>query len=120
MKELEKFDKLLNSKQTEQQVKKDNKKEHKLIGSLRPKQGHTLWQINEKTLEVKQAEYENTKTISWWEALTVYRGGKIIRKVVIEKDCVYISALNQENALKRYLENKGSATMGELKPIKFF
>lgn len=87
---------------TEVQVKKRQRQEYRLIGSMNHKSGHTLFSINTKTGEVKPAEFMTDDVITWEKAVNVYRGGSIPMKVLVEKDCVYIEALNKENAMKKY------------------
>jgi hypothetical protein len=93
----------------EQQVKKKQEKKFVLSHSIAPIAGHRLYEINTKTLEIKEASYRVEKYITWEQALYLIKEGVTNKKVIINKDCEYISALNKENALKRYLSNKGSA-----------
>lgn len=71
-----------------------------------PHVNHVLFEINEKTLEIKRAEFdvENTFQGSWtWKKGDPIAGHlSLIRR----EGCVYISALNKEAALKHY--KKGS------------
>jgi|GEM_PF-2914929 hypothetical protein len=57
---------------------------------LRP--GHRCFEVNEKTFETKEAQYE--RIVNFNEPDT--------RKIVIKENCVYINALNAPNALKVY------------------
>ena len=79
------------------EVKKDIQK--LFVGSLKPKKGHTLFEINikEKTIEI--AEFDETPTINYLDAMQ----GKYLakrNKVTKKENCIYISALNKKNALK--------------------
>jgi hypothetical protein len=105
---------LLKKQQIENVVTEKKQKELKQVGTIQPLEGHTLFEINTKTLEVCKAQYNKKEYLTWEEALTIHRGGKVKKEVLVKKDCVYISALNAENALERYLKNKGSA---ELKKV---
>lgn len=87
---------------TEIQQRKKQQQEYKLINSIRHNPGHTLFSINAVTGEIKEAAFEVEDTISWKNALLVAAGVGIPKKVVVEKDCAYIEALNKENALKKY------------------
>ena len=97
-------------------VKKKQEIQYEFIDTLKPKSGHTLYKIHKDTLEVRKAEFINKKTITFNEALSI-QNETIKDEVLIEQNYVYISALNPENALKRYKENKGSASIpkGKLK-----
>jgi len=64
----------------------DSKKPNK-VGELRPHKGHTVFQFNTVTgklsLAVVGVDENNKKSIK------------------VEKDCIYVSALNRKNALKK-------------------
>lgn len=112
MKELDSKDRLNEKTQIESVVQEQKQVEYRHESSLNPLKGHALWEINTKTLEVSKAKFIDEKTISWYEALKMI-GENYAEKVAIKLDCVYISALNKENAIKRYKEKKGSATRSE-------
>jgi hypothetical protein len=109
MKELEKQNKLIDKIQVENVVKKKQQQEFKYIDSIRPIAGHNLWEINTETLEIKLAEYKIEQYLTWEEAIKICQGGSTKKEVIMKMNCVYVSALNAENALKRYLSGKGSA-----------
>lgn len=97
------FFKFTDKERTEIQQKKKQQKEHKLIGSIRHHPGLTLFSVNIKTEEVKPAEFVKESLITWNQAVMQSKGkGNITRKIVVEKDCIYIEALNKGNALKKY------------------
>lgn len=73
--------------------KKEQQKEQKLIGSLRPHKNHILFSFNKKTFEIKKAVFEKVD-FKIGEA-------KPNRKVIIEKDCEYIPKLNMKSLLKK-------------------
>jgi hypothetical protein len=98
MKELETHLKLKDK--TELNIKKQQEVEYILEGTIKPKRGHIVWEINEETGEINPAEYKSD-TISFVKSLAVPS-----EKLVIKKDCVYIPALNIKNAKKKYLNNK--------------
>ena len=100
MKELETHFKLGNK--TELNVKKQQEIEHLLIGSIEPRIGHFVWELNEETGDIKKAEYKkDTVTFACLEGYHVPP-----KKLIINPDCIYIPALNAENAKKKYLKNK--------------
>ena len=87
---------------TEIQAKKKQRQEYKFIGNIRHQAGHILFSINTITGEIKQAEFQKEPIITWEQAKMVNDGVGLPRKVIIEKDCVYIEAMNEENAIKKY------------------
>lgn len=85
--------------QTEIQVKKQQEHRYKYIGSILHRPGHTLFSVNTRTGEIKPAKYIQEAVIENPNSRSV----RTRRKVVLEKDCVFIEALNEKNALKRYM-----------------
>lgn len=83
--------------------KKEEKVEAKLMGTIRPQNGQKVFEINEETGDCKVASYKSdTVKIS-------FKGNHAHDKLIINKDCVYIPALNVDNAKKKYLKNKNQA-----------
>lgn len=77
------------------QEKKDEKT---LLGRLSVLPGHKLFEINVDTQEVTEAEFNTMDVLDWNSAV----GKTVKNKSVIKKDrCLYISALNKKNALKK-------------------
>jgi len=111
MKEFKKLDKLINKQQVESIVKKQKEDEFKFDGTLKPKKGHTVYEINNKTLEVNIASYVKTKSISWKDALIGFNTGNYKKEIVIKKGFSYISALSKKSALERFKKNKGSSVI---------
>ena len=77
---------------------KQQKSELKLMGSIKPKNGHTLFKVDKKTLKVSKANFEgidvhfdNAKTRDTFKR----------KKVIIEQGFIYVSSLNEKNVLKR-------------------
>jgi hypothetical protein len=87
---------------TTQSVKKEKevKVELKLMGTIRPQKGQTVFEINEETGDCKPATYKSD-TVAY-----PVKGNKAPDKLILNKDCIYIPALNVENAKKKYLKNK--------------
>lgn len=112
MKELDNKDKINDKIQIESVVKKKKQIEYVLEESLIPLNGHSLFEINIKTLEIKEAEFIQDKTITMYEALKIIDGTDN-KEILLTPDCVYISALNKKNALIRFHKNKGSAGIGK-------
>ena len=82
-------------------AQKQIEKQHKLIQSLTPYKGHTLFEINCTTGEIVEPEYE-VEAIDFIAAAK----GNIAkrRKVIIKENCLYVSCLNKTNARKKYLD----------------
>lgn len=76
--------------------------ELKYVGTLKPKRGHRVYEINISTLEINEATYDEKTDF-------VLGNGKMKnskrKKLIMNKDCVYVSALNAKNAIKKI--NKG-------------
>lgn len=70
------------------------KKEIKYIGSQRPIPGLTLFSYNTSTGEIKKAPMKST-------AILVRNGVSFKKEVLIEKDCIYLQALNRKNLIKK-------------------
>jgi hypothetical protein len=109
MKELQTHSKINNQEKIELSVKKKNEVEYVLHGTLKPKKGHFIWEINEETGEVKKAEFKRTTAIF---------GASIPpQELLIKPDCVYIPALNAKNAKKKYLNNKEQSAYFSKPPL---
>lgn len=82
---------------------KEIAKQHKFFGSLNPKKGQTVWQMDLNTLEITPAKFEEVNFIATGEGKGVHK------KLVIKTDCIYNVALNMENAKRKFINrlNKG-------------
>lgn len=78
---------------TEQVQKKKN--EFHWVGEERRVKGHTLFCFNEVTKKIKVAPM-NQECMLGLDGSVIYK-----HNVTVEKDCVYIQALNQKNAIKK-------------------
>jgi len=104
--------------QIESIVKKKKDVEYKLVNSIKPLRGHKVWEINLTTMKINEASFVIRKNITWQQALRFIKNG-YSKDIKIQKNCVYISALNKHSALDRFAKDKGSATIpfSELKLI---
>lgn len=86
----------LNREQTEIVKLASIEKQKKLIGQIQLHRGHTLFEVNIKTGEIKEAVYEE-KLVEWRS------DGKVIKKksITIDKNCIYLGALNKKNLIKK-------------------
>ena len=81
---------------TEQVQKKKN--EFHWIGKVKRAKGHTLFCFNVVTKKLKVAPMKQ-------ECMLGFNGSVIYKNnVVVEKDCVYVQALNEKNARRKLIK----------------
>ena len=92
MKELKQLskDKVVITKQAQQE------KQQKLVGRIRPYKGHTLFEVNLGNGNVMEAKIE--------EPVADYLGRKLPKKVIVNKNCIYVSALNVKSLMKKLVK----------------
>ncbi len=83
-------------------IKKQQEIETVLQGTITPKNGHFVWEVNEETGEIKKAEYKQGTGFF----MRHYEYNAPNEKLVLQPNCVYIPALNPQNAKRKYLKNK--------------
>lgn len=88
----ESFDKIENVKQV------DIQKQNFLIGKFKPKKNHTLFEINPKERTILKAVFDEAPAIKFEDAMKGLKSAS--KKITKKPDCIYVSALNQQNALK--------------------
>lgn len=98
MKELQTHFELSVKDKIELSVKKKQEIEYVLEGSIKPMPGHFIWELNEETGEIRKAEFKKDTAI--------LLGALPPDELMVKPDCIYIPALNAENAKKKYLKNK--------------
>jgi len=76
-------------------------KEQKMIGRMKKKPGHTLFELDFNTGLIKPAEYESVNIV--YNPNTKLKSG-VSRKVIIRENCFYECALNMKNAQKRFMK----------------
>ncbi len=79
-------------------IQKDVEKKAELVGTLKPYKNHRVFEINNNTMAIQLARFEN--------ASYVFDKGVPNKKIIINKECTYVSAMNKNNALKKF--KKGS------------
>lgn len=79
---------------TEIEAVKPIKKELKLLGTIRPHKGHTMYQLNLAAGEISEAVFE--------EITASFKGGPVKRKLIVKQGFIYQSALNKKNAEKKF------------------
>lgn len=72
------------------------KHEFHLIRRQRKIPGHIMFSYNTETHELKVADVEHCKDVSF-----ITRKPLRSDKIVIEKNCIYFQSLNMQNAIKR-------------------
>lgn len=76
---------------------KEEKEKLKLAGTIRPKKNHILFEVNLEDGTIERAEFEDPEFFYWKKGKDSLKR----KKVIMKKDCLYISALNEENAIKK-------------------
>jgi hypothetical protein len=109
---------LLFREKTKMEITQRKQQEYQLIyqGTIIPHIGHTLYEVNPKTLEVVEAAFKQRDYVFRWE----WRPGDSIpvnSEVVMTPGMVYVSALNKKNALKKF--RKGSSGT-KIDPTKIY
>ena len=88
-------------------VEKKQQKEHLLVGNIAQHEGHTMWEINKETLEIKPAKFSNA---------TYKMFGQNKKEIIVKEGYAYVSALTKKNALKKYKNGTdGGKQIGAMK-----
>ena len=98
---------LLNKEKAKTELQQEKQQEYQLVyqGTIIPHEGHILYEINLSTNEIKEAEYLAQDYVLDWE-WHPSKKPRVDSSVVMNEGCVYISALNKNNAMKKF--KKGS------------
>lgn len=98
----------LPSERMELSIEKRQQKEKELIGNIVPHAGHTVWEINNETLEITKASFQELTFI-------LNQLNNSHKEILIREGFTYVAALNKKNALKKFKQgNNGSKPAGEL------
>ena len=86
-----------------QETTQEKQQEYKLIfdSSIIPHENHTVFEINLDENTICRAEFEKIDyvfNVKWTKHSKLQKNGKIIKK----SNCVYISALNENSAWKKF------------------
>lgn len=81
--------------ETELTIKVKQQKEFKLLGTTKSYLGHICFEVNTVTKEIKHAQYSKSD-IRWDEATNIREKSK---RVIINPDCIYRTALNEDNLI---------------------
>jgi hypothetical protein len=91
-KDLLKKDKIENVKQQQAKIQKV------FDSTLKPKRGHTLFEVNLIENTIEKAIFDELPNVKWEDAV---KGQISLQKKITKKpNCIYISALNIKNVLK--------------------
>lgn len=86
-------------------IQKKQQKEKVLIGKIIPHPGHTVWEINDETLEIQEAKFEQQNFIFGIQNTNP--------EIIIRSGFSYISALNKKSALKKYAKGENGSKVME-------
>jgi len=89
MKELEKLT------QDQKEVTPAQEKKEILLGRFSQQAGHTLFQYDKTKDEMSICKFENA-------TIDLATGNTTNKKIIYSSDCLYVSALNKNNAAKKF------------------
>lgn len=100
-------------------VDKQQQKESRLqlLGTIKPKKGQFIFEIDTVTGEVFQAEFV-CATVDYADAVKGNISAGI--EMVVKENCIYIPAINEANALKKYKKNPNQDAYYAKDPILSF
>lgn len=90
--------------------KKQDVKEHKAeltLGSMNLRKGHTLYEYDVVSTELKPAEFEKGVSADFEDAHAKLETGEKFnkkRRIIKKRGCIYVSALNEKNAYKKIIK----------------
>jgi hypothetical protein len=70
--------------------------ERRFEGTLTPQRGQNVWSFNLSTYAIKIEEPQTVGT----DLLT----GEILKKIIMDKDCLYCCAINRKNAERKFMK----------------
>ena len=97
-----------NQDKTEVSIKRRQEIEYVLQGTIKPKKGHFVWEVNENTGDVKKAEFK--------KATAIFGASIPPDELVVKPNCIYIPALNSKNAIQKYLKDKNQSAYYHKEP----
>lgn len=75
-------------------VKQVQLKKETHIGTICPQPGHTIFEFNKVTKEIRKAKFENA-------AYQFLKNSVHNKRVNVKENCYYLSSLNEKNAVKK-------------------
>jgi predicted nuclease with TOPRIM domain len=91
-------------------VKQKKQQEYQLVDKIIPYPGHTIWKINNETLEIEKAKFINS--------VTFFVGETPKKEILIVEGHTYISALSKKTALKKFKNGKNGSVPMLKEPLK--
>lgn len=100
-------------------AKREQEKKLKFLGTIKPHKGHTLFKVNKVDLTIEEAEFEDSSTVTWREAIgaRVKKEKGVVnrdvdeaniplkkKKVIVDPNYFYISALNIKSVEKKLIK----------------
>ncbi len=88
----------------------------KLVARIVPRDGHTLFEVNKVDMTIKPATFEMVeKMVEQTSMMSKIIGvplkpvfvSKMVPEVIVQPNCLYISALNVKNVMKILVRNFG-------------
>ena len=91
-------------------TEKQQEKKIQFIGSIQPHQGHTCYELNTETGIIEEAKFERVAAV-FTDPKYSKDGEKSVEpnrlKLMIRDNCLYTTALNKKNALKKFRKMVG-------------
>lgn len=97
MKELEK----VNQDNIEIGAEQNKESKKVFINSIIPHENHTCFQYNTKTNALSKAEFKK-QDVKIWDSKDGIQHGAVKKEIIVDSDCIYVSCLNEENAVKHF------------------
>lgn len=79
----------------EQQIIAEQPSENKLIGMTKYIRGLQIFEVNLKTMMLKHADIKESD---------VNLEGEVHHQIIVNPDCVYVQAINRQNAAKKAMK----------------
>jgi hypothetical protein len=87
---------------TEVKANKQQEKKYQYQGSLNMHPGQKLWAYRFSNGDITPVDLKDEKNYTWGE-----RDGTRVKKLYMDPDCLYVTAINKENAVKKVLKKFG-------------
>lgn len=97
-------------------MKPEPKPEAKLVARVIPQSGHTLFEVNKVDMIIKPAKYDMVnrmvESVPIMNKILGTKGESVftekqVPEVIVQPNCLYISALNAKNVMKILVRNFG-------------
>jgi len=95
--------------QLEVVVNQQKQIEHEFMGFLVPHSGHKIWELEVATGIIKEAKYSSN---------TYKAFGENKKEIIVKEGCMYASALNPKNAMRKIMQGKPSGKRINTNPMQ--